>query len=393
MILEAFNRITGVEVEALVTNEVPEGKTLDYKRDLPTDPSELLRDVTAFANADGGDMIFGIDEKRDGQGQPTGLPASIVGLGAPNLEQEVLRLRSILDSNVDSKIIGIDSRALATTAGPVVLLRIPRSEMAPHMIVQEGRTNSRFYVRTGAGKHPMDVDEIRAAFLASGDLEDRMEAFVARRIEAILLGRTPVVLADSGRMVLHFVPYSAMRSKAEVDLARIRDHVPRPMRCSGSDYRFNLDGLVSYHRYRDTGESRSYTLCFRSGVIEAVTSDFIQMRNGFAGCPGSGLQEVLIDASRDALSCLSRLEISPPVAVFVSLLGVRGALWHVGDNYMQSGGGPYPFDRDIVRLPEVVARSVDVKPELLLRPIMDAIWQSVGWERCHQFDAQGNYRQ
>lgn len=47
-------------------HRVPESRTLEYKRDLP-DPKdrdskrEFLGDVTSFANAQGGDIVYGIE--------------------------------------------------------------------------------------------------------------------------------------------------------------------------------------------------------------------------------------------------------------------------------------------------------------------------------------------
>jgi len=53
-------------------------------RDLPSgsdaDKKEFQADVTSFANAAGGDLVFGIEEKQDDQGRNTGIPLRVVGL-------------------------------------------------------------------------------------------------------------------------------------------------------------------------------------------------------------------------------------------------------------------------------------------------------------------------
>ena len=82
-------------IASLLTNQVREGRTLDYKDRLLIDDrekkKELLADVTAFANAAGGDIIYGIQERRDNS-KPTGIPESVSGLGNINRDAVLLRL-------------------------------------------------------------------------------------------------------------------------------------------------------------------------------------------------------------------------------------------------------------------------------------------------------------
>jgi predicted HTH transcriptional regulator len=60
------SQITEVDLEALITDKEAEGKTIDYKRDRlgqsDGDKKEFLYDVSSFANAAGGHIVFGMDE-------------------------------------------------------------------------------------------------------------------------------------------------------------------------------------------------------------------------------------------------------------------------------------------------------------------------------------------
>jgi len=66
MISKRLEDIGEVELDSLIANGVPEGKTIEYKKVLPGnfdgDKKEFLADVSSFANTAGGDLIFGIDE-------------------------------------------------------------------------------------------------------------------------------------------------------------------------------------------------------------------------------------------------------------------------------------------------------------------------------------------
>ena len=87
------------DLQTLVDNSVLECKTIEYKQALPSnsdsDKKEFLADVSSFANASGGDLIFGIiaDKK-------TGAPKSLEGLSIENIDQEILRLENMIRGGI-----------------------------------------------------------------------------------------------------------------------------------------------------------------------------------------------------------------------------------------------------------------------------------------------------
>src|SRR4051812_22865379 len=111
MIPRQIQAVTIEDLEALVTDAVREGKTIEYKQELPggkdDDKKEFLADVSSFANASGGDVIFGISETRDGQGKTTGIPEAILGLPGVNGDQEIRRLEQMLRDGIEPRIPGL----------------------------------------------------------------------------------------------------------------------------------------------------------------------------------------------------------------------------------------------------------------------------------------------
>ena len=69
MILRDIDSLTKADIENLISNQVTESKQLEYKRDLPdridSAKKEFLADVSSFANASGGDIIFGLEAELD----------------------------------------------------------------------------------------------------------------------------------------------------------------------------------------------------------------------------------------------------------------------------------------------------------------------------------------
>lgn len=67
MISKSFDQIEKSDISALITNEVRENRMLDYKEKLPgssdSEKTEFLADVSSFANAAGGYILYGVREK------------------------------------------------------------------------------------------------------------------------------------------------------------------------------------------------------------------------------------------------------------------------------------------------------------------------------------------
>jgi hypothetical protein len=61
------------------------------------------------------------------------------------------------------------------------------------------------------------------------------------------------------------------------------------------------------------------------------------------------------------------------------------------------GDDPYaleigqPIDRDTLTLPETVVEDLNSKPENILRPMFDLVWNACGYPRSRNFDADGNW--
>jgi predicted HTH transcriptional regulator len=70
-----LEQINGARLETVRADSVREDRQLDFKEILPgnsdDDKREFLSDVTSFAKAAGGDLIFGIRDRRE-DGKSTG---------------------------------------------------------------------------------------------------------------------------------------------------------------------------------------------------------------------------------------------------------------------------------------------------------------------------------
>jgi hypothetical protein len=380
-------------VESLIENQVAEGRHLDYKEALPGDgekeKNRFVDDICSFANTDGGDVIFGLRDKRDSAGQKTGTP-EYAGLKGLNFDQDKLRLEHIILHGVQPRITGIQFHPIdGFKDGPVLIMRIPKSYNAPHMT----KHDNRFHSRTDSGSYVMDVQEIRAAFIASETLPERVRRFRADRLAKVAGGDTAVRLNNGPKMVLHVVPLSSFAQKQSHDLSEIcKDPTPVvPIGSREFDHRHNFDGLLSYASSKDRSSVLSYTQLFRDGTVEIVEANHIQ--------GGAHEKGITCAYEQDALSAIEiaarvqkRLGIEPPLIVMMSLLGVRGYKI-AGWDQKYRGEAPFPgqeqIDRDDLLSDDLVIEQYEDDWRRLMRPIFDAVANAAGWPRSMSYDEEG----
>lgn len=176
---KSLDDLTEDDLLDLIRHPVQEGRAIDYKLQLPgnaeSERRELRFDVSSFANADGGHMVFGMEEKN-------GVAAALPGLHGINPDAEIQRLDSIIQTFIDPRTPGVRFRPVQLANGGLVIVGlIPRSSVGPHLVIVDD--NKRFYSRNSAGKYLMSGAEIRAAFTSAGlmaAIRIELEATLAR---------------------------------------------------------------------------------------------------------------------------------------------------------------------------------------------------------------------
>ena len=138
MINKPLSQVTAGDLQSLPADGSPESKTLEYKLKLPLstdkDKKEFLADASSFANAGGGDLIYGI-------GAIDGRPIDIPGLADFNEDKDVLRLESSIRDGIEPRVQGVQFRTIeGFSNGPVLIIRLPRSWAAPHMVSFKGNS-------------------------------------------------------------------------------------------------------------------------------------------------------------------------------------------------------------------------------------------------------------
>jgi hypothetical protein len=384
--------VTKADLDALIDNQIPESTTLEYKESLPLDKpeekKEFVRDISAFANTHGGDIIYGVREDKE-----RGIPKELCGIPLANPDRWKQCLENLLRDGTSPRIYGIQIGNPVPVGNErvAVVIRIPRSFHAPHMVVCGG--DDRFYYRTSTARPRLDVTGLRMLFGMGDTVAARAQAFQAERLSKIQEGHAPVPLVGGPQYVLHLVPFDAFTAQAHYDLSWFSDHPVELARagrwlasCGFERSRYNFDGLVVYFPHsRETEPREWYIQCFRNGIIEIVTMERNRINRG------EGEEPIMIEyegwassAVKKYLKMLGDMGVAPPVFVLLTLLGVKGHKLSRSDpdcpGVIDSSFGD-PFKEDNLVLPEIVMEDFECDVSKKMEPAFEIVWNAAGLPR------------
>lgn len=381
-----FSDIVLEDLQSLIDDKVAEGKSIEYKSQLPgrldKDKAEFLADVSSFSNAAGGWIFYGIVENE-------GLPTGLIGLPDINIDQEKQRFENLLRNSIAPRLPRISIRGIeGGEKGPILAIHIARSWASPHMVTFSG--GSKFYSRNSVGKYPLDVDELREAFTASSISLERIRNFRLDKVAKIVANEGPVQLEEKPKAILHLIPMDAFNAGIKYDLIPFQLHPAcHDLSSLGKDHcrnlRFNFDGIIT--SYSDgSNRSCSYVQLFRTGIIESVTTELFNNRNGHPSIPSTLFEQYFTKGLTKYLSVQNGLETEPPFFVFLSLVGVK--------NYDFPSDNHFPniIDRNDLLVSEVFIEDRSSQPEVILRPIFDSVWNAAGLPRSPNYDEKGKWR-
>ena len=156
-----MNKISTIaEIKALIVAGVEENTTLEYKSCIDNTKdkwkSEIAKDVSAMANANGGTIIYGVKEFDEGKKRH--IPEKITPLNSAIITKETLE--QVILSNISPKIKGLEINCIvvdmATPNEVVYVVTIPQSDTA-----HQNLKTKQYHKRYSTTINSMEVYEIR----------------------------------------------------------------------------------------------------------------------------------------------------------------------------------------------------------------------------------------
>jgi hypothetical protein len=345
---------------------------------------KFLAAASSLANTAGGDLLIGVPAKN-------GIPTAISGTRVLNIDAEKLRLEHLLADCIEPRIPRVEiAPVICATGLSVIIIRVHRSWLAPHRV----KLNDKFYGRNSAGKYPLDVSELRSAFVLSETATELIRNFRNERLIKIAARETAIPLHDGPVMVIHAVPFSTFAGTQMIDpVVAVRNgHViPLPPGRHPGDAPqpvVNLDGFAMIAR-PSGGKTHAYAQLFRSAALEGVTTLGIDDK-GTHYLTGTQFENIGISAIRNYLQFFKAIDAGLPVVLFLSFCGMSGCFLRVPAEF--EGSGYYdrgPLQVDTVALPEAMIDSDPVDPPAAMRSSFNTVWNAFGYEKSDKYNDRG----
>jgi hypothetical protein len=396
MLSKRIDQLTVQDLEDLVNTRQSENQRLEFKQEINfkdrEDKKEVLRDLTALANTQGGFYVIGVEEDK-------GEATALTGIELSDPDKYKLQLEQVIRDNLEPRLLGLQIKHFELSTGKfAVVIFVPRSSFPPHRM-----RDDTFFERSNTGKYPLNMDQIRRVFTRGASLREEVRNFVRERQDLVCQQRDGVVNFTRESIVLvHLIPFSAIESDFSVPInnglqVRLGTFMT-PFGGGSHNPGFNADGFV-WQSQTDSGGM--YTQLFRNGIFEGASDSIITSSESKLLISANYFELDVVTWFRNVLKASQELEILPPFQISITIQGARNA-YIIQRNAILSGIRSKPVGKDVFYLPLVTLEDIDDLDfqqsddqkitQLLaqkLRSAFDVLWQSCGYAKSAYFTESG----
>ena len=384
MLTKSLQDITYEDFDNLCNSRAPENRFLEFKRDLPgpkdKDRFEFVKDVSAFANADGGDLIYGIEEQ-------DGCASAMAAIKDASPDSIELRLRQILDAALEPRLDQLQIQCVPVSDGHVVIVRIPSNAKGPFRVIQN--SNSRFVIRDVNYVRDMTFSEIRSAFSADREFRSFVDNQQRAAVQKISEGATWRPLLEGPALAFQIIPFACTTGRIDFDVIRAFDdnHYMNMSSWGDVSKSINLDGVIFHMGSED--KIYAYSQAQRNGIFELFTFSGHSLSDAKI-IPALSLAKDVREAAAVFSQHYRRLKIGGPAALALSLVGTKGRKLEMGNRYYRSNA---IGDRDVMTIPPVYLENIgdELVIDPTLKSLMDITWQAFGIQTCPYYDENGDW--
>lgn len=384
-----------------------EDTTLDFKLE-PYKPNDdgrkdFVKDVTAFANSQGGHLIIGVEEKE-------GIAVAVKPKVGFDWDHEILRLENLCQDCVEPKVMGIEIYTIKMEGGEILAVKVPKSWTAPHRA--QSRKSKTFYQRHSRSISEMDVSQLREAFIGSSTAFEKAaglsrrwafdavtsveKSFVDKSIEDLRQREIETHWTKEqpsqrdGILTLHIIPIGSMldRTSFPIEALEGKNNYFSPIITMGCSDRINLTG-VRY--FMNDSDVNAYTQLHRFGAVEAVTEQLLWQRDGARELLGGTINKELKDKLPRYLNGIRELGACPPFFVKMRVSRINNSTLDIGSPHYRFSHGEPEFTGESIELPDIVltdypdAAGIDA----IGKKLLDPLWNAYGRARCPYFNDEG----
>ena len=215
----------------------------------------------------------------------------------------------------------------------------------------------------------------------------RMRSFHRNRVEELKSSQTRDKQEKNGKLVIHCIPEQAIVSRTRYSVRELSKHSQelRAPDCSYWNPRINADGFAC----SDSPDGFSgYSQVNRDGRLEAVLARASFRDENRHGLLDIACERAILQSTKQYLAFCKAIGIAPPLWLLCTLVNVEGAGYYAGWPTER-----HAIDRPVVELPELEIAAVDINVDTHVRPLLDCIWNAMGFEASLNYDDAGNRRE
>lgn len=391
---DQFNEVNQDFLESLIKNGIEENIHLDYKEQLGSN-AEIAKDLSSFANSDGGNIIYGIREVKN-------KPTEIIPINQPILREKIDQIaRNGIDPSLDVRIFPIDVN-IEGNEGQVILIYIPRKYPILHQAIKRGK----YYKRTEFTSSPMSNFEIETAFKLVYNYEERINSIYQNRLQELNTGEYHINIPSPNRMLIHMISIDALNANKSLDLEimfnNFENYLKPPGCFLGRSIERNLHGLLvscGPDPYSDTYVG--YVQLYRNGMIEAIDSSLLKPTTQLHGRSYTKpvkklgmwfLEKKIIHSCNMYLNTLKKIGVNLPIYLFLSFTHMRDykiSLVPYKDTFMSRDSDS--AKKDEILLKRIKIDDFEVDFEKKLKPSFDIFWNVFNQPGSRNYDENGRF--
>lgn len=267
---KSLNQIEISDINELINNRVAENIRLEYKKTLDLKNSyqkkEFLKDITGFANSEGGLIIYGVEENKDSS------PKIITGINIQNPDEFERKITEIIHTNVEPTPFSWKNRLISLQKNDlyVFIISIPPNSGFPF---QRKQQSSDFFLRHSKSIEPMSYNELKNKFLYPVTIIDKLIERTTKRSQILFKNLTSYP-NNAPYVAFQIIPINDFRNHFKLDFQNIEEYswtkISQTFFLKDCDFPIiNLKGLT----FRKKNEKGSdYCIFFRNGAFEWISN-------------------------------------------------------------------------------------------------------------------------
>jgi len=370
-----FNDVDIPYLQELPESGLRENVSLEFKRQIERKES-LLKEVCAFANTIGGDLLIGIEEE-DGE------PSAVLGVQADNLSRDAyeLRLSQQIRSGIEPTVPFYIHCHQLENESILTHIRVEQSLIGPHRLV----ATHKFFERVSSSSVEMSMDNLREAFGALSELESQALAH-----HQIRISNNPYIghNQDAVTVYIHIIPVASLRRRLAIPVTSIPPlQLVQP---PGLTYTHSRIDHRGYMLRTTRGDINIMSHTGRNGIVEGAFEILPREDDHL----GQALWWVPVhdqwvtNFAGDVIQFLRQHGENGPAFICVSLKNSRGLRGYRDRLFRNEEGA---FLEETLNCEPTYLENLETEGTTAMKKSLDVIWNGLGYQKSPNYDGDGNW--